>query len=64
MKVQEHCRWMLVIGILFFVCSGELAWGRGAYPYKYPDPKLPFDPRADTVIGVMGEYVTKKKTPC
>jgi len=39
----------------------EPAWGSGAYPYRFPDPKLGFDPQANTVIGVPGEYVTRKK---
>ena len=51
--------WALLF-ILSFFCL-EPAWGRGAYPYRYPDPNLVFDPQANTVIGVPGEYVTRKK---
>jgi L,D-transpeptidase ErfK/SrfK len=49
---------------LLFVASFiylEPAWGRGAYPYRFPDPQLGFDPQANTVIGVLGEYVLRKK---
>ena len=49
---------LLFIVSLFYL---EPAWGRGAYPYRFPDPKLGFDPQANTVIGVLGEYVTRKK---
>ena len=49
---------LLVIVSFFYL---EPAWGRGAYPYRFPDPKLGFDPQANTVIGVPGEYVTRKK---
>jgi L,D-transpeptidase ErfK/SrfK len=56
-------RFLTLIALLFivsFFCL-EPAWGRGAYPYRWPDPKLDFDPRANTVIGLVGEYVVKKK---
>jgi L,D-transpeptidase ErfK/SrfK len=33
----------------------------GAYSYRYPDPKLAIDPKADTVIGLLGEYTIKEK---
>jgi L,D-transpeptidase ErfK/SrfK len=51
---------MAMLLIVSFSCL-EPAWGSGAYPYRFPDPRLDFDPRADTVIGVLGEYVTRKK---
>ena len=49
----------LLVLISFFYL--EPAWGRGAYPYRFPDPGLSFDPQANTVVGVLGEYVTGKK---
>lgn len=36
-------------------------WAGGAYPYRFPDPKLVLDPKADTVIGLLGEYTIKEK---
>ena len=52
-----------IMALLFIISFFYLepAWGRGAYPYRFPDPKLGFDPQANTVIGVPGEYVTRKK---
>ena len=41
--------------------SQKSAWGSGAYPYRFSDPLLGFDPRANTVIGFLSEYVVKKK---
>ncbi|MBI5583278.1 MAG: L,D-transpeptidase family protein [Deltaproteobacteria bacterium] len=46
---------------ILLLLSAELAWGRGAYSYRFPDPKASLDAKADTVIGLMGEYVTHKK---
>ncbi len=37
------------------------SWAGGAYPYRFPGPKLSLDPKADTVIGLMGEYTVKEK---
>lgn len=37
------------------------SWASGAYSYRFPDPKLAFDPKADTVIGLLGEYTVKEK---
>ena len=56
-------RFLPLIALLFivsFFCL-EPAWGRGAYPYRWPDPKMGFDPSANTVIGLLSEYVVKKK---
>jgi len=36
-------------------------WAGGAYPYRYPDPKLSLDLKADTVIGLLEEYTVKEK---
>ena len=44
----------------FFVFPLEL-WAGGAYPYRFPDPKLPLDPQANTVIDLLGEYTIKEK---
>lgn len=41
--------------------SAEALWAEGAYSYRYPSPRMAFDPNADNVIGVVGEYVTQKK---
>jgi L,D-transpeptidase ErfK/SrfK len=49
---------LIILSSLFFL---ETAWGRGAYPYRYPDPKLALDSNANTVIGVLGEYIVQKK---
>ena len=37
------------------------AWGSGAYPYRFPNTNLGFNPQANTVIGIPGEYTIKKK---
>ncbi len=37
------------------------SWAGGAYSYRFPDPKLSLDPKADTVIGLLGEYTVKEK---
>jgi L,D-transpeptidase ErfK/SrfK len=36
-------------------------WAAGAYPYRLPDPKVVLDPKANTVIGLLGEYTIKGK---
>ncbi|MBA4394910.1 MAG: L,D-transpeptidase [Desulfobacca sp.] len=36
-------------------------WAGGAYPYRLPDPKVTLDPKADTVIGLLGEYTIQGK---
>ncbi len=38
-----------------------IGWAGGAYPYRFPDPKMRFDPNANTVIGLPGEYIIKEK---
>jgi len=56
-------RLLFLIGLWilgFFVFSLEL-WAGGAYPYRFPDSKLSLDPKADTVIGILGEYTIKEK---
>ncbi len=52
---------ILILLILISFFSLKPAWGSGAYPYRFPDSKLALDPQANTVIGVLGEYVTKPK---
>ncbi len=47
-----------IVGSLFL--SPE-TWAKGAYPYRFPDPKIDLDPKADTVIGLLGEYTVKEK---
>jgi L,D-transpeptidase ErfK/SrfK len=43
---------------LFFIAE---SWASGAYPFSFPDSKLAQDPKADTVIGLLGEYTIKEK---
>jgi L,D-transpeptidase ErfK/SrfK len=38
-----------------------IGWAGGAYSYRFPDPKMGFDPNANTVIGLPGAYVIKEK---
>jgi L,D-transpeptidase ErfK/SrfK len=49
------------IGILWSLLFPLNSWASGAYPYRLPDPKLVLDPKADTVIGLLGEYTIKEK---
>ncbi len=48
--------WLL--GLLLFPLG---SWAGGAYSYHFPDPKLSLDPKAETVIGLLGEYTIKAK---
>ncbi len=52
-----------IMALLFIISLFYLdpAWGRGAYPYRLPDPQLGFDPNANTVIGLLSAHVVKKK---
>ncbi|MGC1403359.1 MAG: L,D-transpeptidase family protein [Thermodesulfobacteriota bacterium] len=47
--------------ILWSILLPLESWAGGAYPYRFPGPKLSLDPKADTVIGLMGEYTVKEK---
>jgi len=47
-----------ILGFLVFTLD---LWAGGAYPYHFPNPKLPMDSKADTVIGLLGEYTIKEK---
>ena len=49
---------LCILGSLVFSIK---LWAAGAYPYRFPDPKLPLDSKADTVIGLLGEYTIKEK---
>lgn len=50
--------WLALFGILFIPIE---SWAKGAYPYRFPDPKLSLDSKADTLIGLIGEYTIKEK---
>ncbi len=49
------------IWILWSLISAAESWASGAYSFRIPDPHLVLDPKADTVIGVLGEYKIKEK---
>jgi L,D-transpeptidase ErfK/SrfK len=49
------------VWILWLLVSPLELWAGGAYPFRFPDPKLTIDPKADTVIGLLGEYTIKEK---
>jgi L,D-transpeptidase ErfK/SrfK len=54
-------RLLIGLGILWFLLFPLNLWASGAYPYRFPDPKVALDPKADTVIGLLGEYTIKEK---
>jgi L,D-transpeptidase ErfK/SrfK len=49
------------VWILWLLISPLELWAGGAYLYRLPNPKLTIDPKADTVIGLLGEYTIKEK---
>jgi len=51
----------LISIVIGFLLAPLQTWAGGAYPYRLPDPKLPLDPRADTVIGLLEEYTILEK---
>ncbi len=63
MRKIFYQRFLFLAGIWlcgFFFPPMEL-WADGAYSYHFPDPKLVLDSKADTVIGLLGEYTIKEK---
>jgi L,D-transpeptidase ErfK/SrfK len=60
MKGINRFHYLLPVFLILLLTTGP-AWGRGAYSYRYPNPRVPLDSNAETVIGAAGEYVTQKK---
>jgi L,D-transpeptidase ErfK/SrfK len=56
-------RFFLRCFILIFLAGVlyPLDLSAGAYRYRFPEPNLANDPKADTVIGLLGEYTVKEK---
>jgi L,D-transpeptidase ErfK/SrfK len=59
-SVIRRCFLFHFVVLTTLIAAGP-SWARGAYSFRYPNPQVILDLNADTVIGVTGEHVTRKK---